>query len=196
MFEEDRQRVRALLRGDERAFRAFFDELFPRLFRFALVRLGDEAAAEEVVQATLCRAVPHLGGYRGEASLFTWLATICRREISRRLQRESRLAPLDLESAAARAALESLAADDEAAQRAEIASVVHSALDWLPRRYALALSWKYFEGARVVEIGERLGVTTKAAESLLGRARAAFREAFEALAEGRDPSHAPRLETT
>lgn len=194
VFEQDRRRVRALLGGDESAFRAFFDDYFPRLYRFALARVHDEAAAEEIVQATLCRAVPHLAGYRGEASLFAWLATICRREIGRRLAREARLAPLDAPSAAARATLESLAAAEDAETRAEVASAVHAALDWLPRSYARALAWKYLEGARVDEIAARLGVTLKGAESLLSRARAAFRDAFSALAEGRDPARRPLQE--
>ena len=35
----------------------------------------DAAAAEDVAQGTLCRALESLHGYRGEAALFTWLCT-------------------------------------------------------------------------------------------------------------------------
>jgi DNA-directed RNA polymerase specialized sigma24 family protein len=37
---------------------------------------------------------------------------------------------------------------------------------------------KYVEGLSVMEIAQRLGVGTKAAESLLTRARTAFRDAY------------------
>jgi RNA polymerase sigma-70 factor (ECF subfamily) len=79
----DRFLVARLLRGDEEAFTEFFDRNFAPLYRFALPRVADEDAAEEVVQTTLCRAVRKLAGYRGEAALLTWLTTICRREIQR-----------------------------------------------------------------------------------------------------------------
>jgi RNA polymerase sigma-70 factor (ECF subfamily) len=69
-----------MLDGDERAFDEFFDIYFDRVFRFALRRTCDEDAAEEVAQATLVRAMGKLGTWRGEASLFTWLCAICRRE--------------------------------------------------------------------------------------------------------------------
>ena len=48
---QDKQLVKQLLAGDERAFDQFFDENFARLYRFALVRLSDdEDAAREVAQ--------------------------------------------------------------------------------------------------------------------------------------------------
>ena len=44
----------------------------------------DVTAAEDIAQATLCRALESLRSYRGEAALFTWLCTLCRREMSAR----------------------------------------------------------------------------------------------------------------
>lgn len=76
-----------------------------------------------------------------------------------------------------RAALDSL----DALQKRETARLVQVVLDRLPSRYGDALEWKYIEGLSVAEIAERLGVATKAAESLLSRARAAFRDAFSAV---------------
>ena len=61
---EDRRLVKRLLKGDEQAFEAFFDDYFPRLYRFALVRMSHQAdAAEEVAQATLCAAIPKLASF-------------------------------------------------------------------------------------------------------------------------------------
>ena len=79
----DRLLVGRLLRGDEGAFSQFFDASFDPLFRLAVPDMGDdEDAAEEVVQATLCRAVRTLDTWRAEAPLLAWLTTICRREIA------------------------------------------------------------------------------------------------------------------
>lgn len=196
--------ARRVLRGEERAFDEFFAWYFPRLYRFALARMRhDHDAAEEVVQATLCRAVVALKSYRGEASLFTWLCTMCRREMSTYLKRESRQAamgePLE-ESPGIRAALESLAAsaDDSPEadlQRKQIARLVQVTLDFLPAAYGDALEWKYALGISVKEIAGRMRLSPKAAESLLTRARDAFRREFAALTGGRLGPRAPRTES-
>src|SRR5690606_32891922 len=83
MQQDDRALVARLLAGDDDAFRSFFDEYFDRLYRFALSRTsGRTDLAEEAAQRTLCRALRALQQYRGEASLFTWLAQICRNELA------------------------------------------------------------------------------------------------------------------
>ena len=84
-----------------------------------------------------------------------------------------------------RAALESLgsAFDDpeNAFDRAEIGRLVQVALDQLPAHYGNALEWKYLEGLSVKQIAGRLKLSPKAVESLLTRAREAFRDGFRTL---------------
>lgn len=188
----DRELVRRMLAGDERAFGELFDGCFPGLYRFALTRLdGDEAAAEEVAQAALCKALSKLATYRGEAALFTWLCTFCRHEISAFCQRNRRvLRQVDLveDRPEVRAALESLPASlregpAEAFDRKELGRLVAVVLDRLPPHYGDALEWKYLEGLAVKEIAARLGLSAKAAESLLVRAREAFRDGFATLVQ-------------
>lgn len=199
---EDRRLVRRMLAGDERAFEEFFDGYFPGLYRFALARLGcDEDAAEEVAQATLCKAISKLDTYRGEARLFTWLCAICRYELfsfRKREKREPVKVSLIEDSPEIRAALESLGTvvgeqPGEALDRKELGRLVQVALDSLPPRYGNALEWKYLDGMSVKEIAGRLEVSPKAAESLLTRAREAFREGFSTLVRGSiDPGSAMR----
>lgn len=178
---------RRLLAGEEAAFDEFFAEYFPRVYRFALARLdGDHDAAEEVAQTTLSKAMEKLHTYRGEAALFTWLCAVCRRDIAASRHRIGRAAevPLLADEPATRAALEAFAAaaaDDPESQlrRREVTRLVQATLDHLPGRYGDALEWRYAEGLSVEEIASKLGVGYKAAESLLSRARRAFRESFE-----------------
>ena len=63
-----------------------------------------------------------------------------------------------------------------------MASLVRRVLDTLPPHYADALEWKYIDEVPVQEIAGRLGLGVKAAESLLTRAREAFRDAFGTMA--------------
>ena len=78
---DDRSLAARAVRGDDQAFNELFEIYFPRLFRFALRRVADENVAEDIVQSTLIKAMRSLSSWRGEASLFTWLCTICRHEV-------------------------------------------------------------------------------------------------------------------
>jgi RNA polymerase sigma-70 factor (ECF subfamily) len=185
---DDADLVRRMLAGEERAFNTFFETFFPRVYRFALPRLGGEPeAAREVVQATLLKAMRNLSGYRGDAALFSWICQICRHQIVDHLRadrRHSRHVVLLEDSPEMRAALEAIEApqEDEPAHRygsEETRRLVRSVLDRLPSRYGDVLEWKYVEGRSVEEIGELLGIGHAAAQSMLARARSSFREALE-----------------
>src|SRR3954471_24752920 len=183
----ERDLVRRMLGGDETAFDEFFADYFPRLFRFAVVRLRDPDAAEDIVQTSLIAAMRHLSSWRGEASLFTWLCTICRREIAAWEKRTSRRVFVSIadDEPSLRAALDSIGAAAEAPDaglaRADTGRIVQLVLDHLPPRYSRALEWKYLEDLSVDDVAARLQCTPKAAESLLTRARDAFRDAFAAI---------------
>jgi RNA polymerase sigma-70 factor, ECF subfamily len=191
---DDRALARLLLAGDERTFASFFEGHFPRLYRFALARLaGDEEAAGEVVQATFCRVLDKLHTYRGEAPMFTWMCSICRHQIADHHRRRRSL-PVELieDSPGVRRALEALAAGGEDPEaglgRREVERLVHATLDHLPPAYGQALELRYLEGLAVPEVAARLALGYKAAESLLSRAREAFRRGFGAVADGALPA--------
>jgi len=172
--------------GDETAFAAFAERYVPPLFRFTLSRLrGDRELAGDIAQAALCKALAHLDSFRGEASLLTWLCSCSRNEILMHLRRPRRaVVPLTVAEATEPVAGFWQTPEDDPERdllRGETAELVHLCLDLLPERYARALEWKYVERLSVVEVGERLGLPPKAAESLLTRARQAFRAAWSRL---------------
>jgi RNA polymerase sigma-70 factor (ECF subfamily) len=196
----DRELVEGLLRGDRRAFDRFFNEYYPKLYRFVKRRMpNDAAAAEDIAQGTLCRALESLRGYRGEAALFTWLCTLCRREMSARWDeaRAWSTAPrLSEDDPAIRAALESLLAREQwdplfAAGREQVRGSIFATLDYLPAPYGDILEWKYLRDMSMDEIARRLGRSPKAVESLLTRAREAFRETFTLLSGGQAAGEVP-----
>jgi RNA polymerase sigma-70 factor, ECF subfamily len=186
--DTDLELVRQMLQGDQAAFERFFDATYPALYRFALPRLdGDRDAAAEIAQATICKAIRKLHTFRGEAALLTWLNTFCRRELyAYRTRNHTRVEVMLVDDdPEVRAALESLRTDaddlDAALDRTRIAALVQRVLDHLPSHYADALEWKYLDEVSVEEVGQRLGVGEKAAESLLTRARRAFRDALQTI---------------
>jgi RNA polymerase sigma-70 factor, ECF subfamily len=184
---DDQKLIQRMLAGDERAFNAFFNAYFARVYRFALPRLnGDVEAAREVVLATMTKVMRKLTHFRGESGIFTWICQICRHEVVDyiRAQRRSGHVVLIDDQQELRRAIESVEAPEEydlvrSYGRAEVGRLVRTVLDRLPASYGDALEWKYIEGESVEAIGERLGIGTTAAQSLLARARTAFREALE-----------------
>lgn len=189
-YREDRKLVTRLVRGDERAFDYFVDQYYPRLYRFAYSRVDRNAdVAQDIVQNTFANVIRKIGSYRGEAALFTWLCTFCRYEVAAYWRQQGkRSAEVELieDAPHARAGLESLAALSEGIlerfEREELARMVWAVLDHLPIRYGNALQWKYIHGLSVREIAAHLGASPKAAESVLTRARQAFRDGFAAVA--------------
>jgi len=187
---EDRRLVKRMLAHDKSAFDAFFNGYFPRLYRFARTRLGnDPNTTKEIVHVTLSKAIRKLSSYRGEAALFTWLCTICRNEINdhiTRVARERERVVLTEDLPDVRAAVDALTAplaDDPENQysRLETTRLIQVALDRLPLRYGDALEWKYVYGFSVDEIAVKLGVGVEAAQSVLARAKRAFQEVYGAL---------------
>ncbi len=186
-WREDKELASRLADGDEQAVSRFMDIYAPRLYRFAMVRLGhDEMAAEDVVQQTLTIAARRISTYRAEASLMTWLTSICMRELVRyrneRGVREKVIMLFDDEQLM-RSLFDTLETPDTDepfvySERAELVDLVHYVLDNLPNRYGDVLEWKYIEGLNLDEIGRRLGVGREAVQSRLARARRSFKKAF------------------
>ena len=191
----DKAIARRILAGNEQEFRALFDRYFPRLYRYAVNRLdGDREAAKDVVQQTFCKAIERLDSYRGEAPLYAWFTRICRNSLidyCRSRNREmQRIVPLE-DRSEVQAVLDALTAPasdqpEVEAGRRDTRRLVQATLDRLPARYGDVLEWKYAHGLSVKEIAGRLALGDKAAESLLTRARNAFRDAVAALGSTSD----------
>jgi RNA polymerase sigma-70 factor (ECF subfamily) len=187
---DDRRLVKRMLAHDAEAFNEFFAGFFPRLYRFARTRLGEDPdTTKEIVHVTLSKAIRKLGTYRGEAALFTWLCTICRNEINdyfARVARERKHIVLTEELPDVRAAVDALAApssDDpeQTFRRLETVRLIQVALDRLPAHYGNALEWKYVYGFSVEEIAAKLGLGLDATQSVLARAKRAFHDVYGAL---------------
>jgi RNA polymerase sigma-70 factor (ECF subfamily) len=182
----DRQLVSRMLSGESKAFSEFTDGLVPGLYRYAASRLGgDRELTRDIVQTTVCKILSKLDSYRGEASLLTWLCACCRNEIAMHFRRqgsrpEETLLEEDDHATLVTVSSSSPPPDQRMLQR-ESAAWVHATLDQLPDHYARSLEWKYVDHLSVNEIAARLDLSPKATESLLTRARGAFKSRYRQL---------------
>ena len=184
IHKDDLELARSLMSGDERRFDQFFEQFFPRLYRFAITRMSDEDSVEDIVQSTMMNAIKGLKNYRGEAAMFTWLCQICRNEINMHYRKLSRSVPeVAADDENIRPILELLETDenmnpDDQLLQVQTRRLITEVLDFLPYNYGRALEWKYVWGLSVAEIATRLELTDLATQSLLSRARTAFRKAI------------------
>ena len=66
-----------MARGNEAAFRAFYDGYFDRLLRYLLVVTnGNEEAAREALQLALVRVVRHVKPFGAEEKFWSWLTVL------------------------------------------------------------------------------------------------------------------------
>ncbi|MCG8455018.1 MAG: sigma-70 family RNA polymerase sigma factor [Holophagales bacterium] len=184
--ESERRLLRAMARGDRRAFDRFVAYYTPALVRYAQGQLaGQPEAIPDIVQGTLAAAVERLGTFRGDGPLGAWLLGICRFQIGTYWRRRQVRRRFTSDEAAELDRLESQEPSPwQTLERRQRRATVHSTLDLLPPPYGDVLEWKYLEEMSVKEIAARLEVSPKAAESTLTRARSAFRRLFSAATEG------------
>ncbi|MEM7467142.1 MAG: sigma-70 family RNA polymerase sigma factor [Pseudomonadota bacterium] len=74
---------------------SWLDEHGDALYAFAMMRLHNEAAAEDVVQDTLIAGIQGLGKFKQGASVRTWLISIMKNKIIDQLRKSHRESPLD-----------------------------------------------------------------------------------------------------
>ena len=71
-------------------FEAIFRDFTPVVFRFLLSLCGDESLAEELTAETFYRAYLHIGQYRGDCKIETWLCQIAKNALYKELKRRGR----------------------------------------------------------------------------------------------------------
>ncbi|MEO5961025.1 MAG: sigma-70 family RNA polymerase sigma factor, partial [Opitutaceae bacterium] len=162
----------ALARGDDRAWAEFHRDYGPGIFRQLLAATrGDHDLASEALQQTYLRIARHARPCDSAPEFSAWLRLVARTALSDCRRRRVSFWQLltrrgdDPSDTDAMTALE-----DERLQAS-----LESALALLEPEDRLLLEAKYFSGADVRSIAEKLAISPKAAESRLTRARAALR---------------------
>ena len=95
-WSSDAELVAAILGGSREQFELLYETYFPRVFRFALKRLGDAGEAEDVTQEVFVTVFRCLQSYAGNSTLLVWIFGITRNKVNRRFRgRRPRLESID-----------------------------------------------------------------------------------------------------
>lgn len=176
----DLQLVAAILRKDRKATARFVSDYADAVYGYVKHRLASRTdRVEDVVQDVFLAALAGLANFRGESSLRSWLLGIAKHKVEDYYREQLRTpeALVDVEAA------EPVADGplvDETIDRERLEARTRELLRRLPEHYSIALLWRYWEGRSVRQIAAATGRTEKSVERLLARARARFREIWEA----------------
>jgi RNA polymerase sigma-70 factor, ECF subfamily len=172
--EREEMLRRAVLGGDERAWRTWYDETFDDLHAYVLWRTGGRRdQADEIVQETWLTAVRHVRRFNPrKGSFLAWLRGLSVNVLRHHVRRQGRIFRRE-QAAGQNGDAASRPEDHERDERIRIT------LDALPDRQEEVLRAKYLEGLSVAEIAAQWDETPKAVESLLSRAREAFRKLYQ-----------------
>jgi RNA polymerase sigma-70 factor (ECF subfamily) len=176
--EEDSTVVDEARQGDPQAMELFLESVTPRLLRFSLRLCGRVEDAEDVVQESLLAAARGLSGFRGEASISTWLYSIARSFCIKKRRRKKSIAAVSLDSEAATESRGVPSTDrgpHEALESTRLGAVLEEAIGGLDPAHRDVLLLRDVEGLSAVETALTMGLSVAAVKSRLHRARASVR---------------------
>jgi len=182
---DDLDLARRAQAGDAEAFRAILRRHNQKLYRLARSIVRNDSEAEDIVQETYVTAFAHLGTFRGEASLATWLSRIAINEALGRLRKRRRQTALISDEPAGDAhiipfPLNAGSDDPERtmAQR-QILALVEQATDALPDVYRTVFVARVIEGLSLEETADLLRIKPQTVKTRLHRARALVRRRLD-----------------
>jgi RNA polymerase sigma-70 factor (ECF subfamily) len=164
-----------------------FREYAPRIYNLARRMLGSDSDAEDITQDVLVQVIRHLGNFRGESALATWLhritvnAALAHR--SKRAVREGHRLREPVEAFVEGDHRETpvrrwWVGPEEQALNRETQQLIEEAITRLPVTYRDVFVLSDVEGLPNAEIAELLGLSVAAVKSRLHRARLLMRKAL------------------
>jgi RNA polymerase sigma-70 factor (ECF subfamily) len=157
--------------GEPGAFEQVMRRHNGRLFRVARSILSNDSDAEEALQEAYIRAFSGIAGFKGEASLATWLTRIAVNEALVRLRRRRETTPLDEELGLA----DPRPSPEQDAARRELRGLVERALDSLPAAFRAVFVLRALEQMSVEETASALGIRKETVKTRFFRARRLLR---------------------
>jgi RNA polymerase sigma-70 factor (ECF subfamily) len=182
-----------LKRRDERAFTEFVGRYQREVFGVVARIVGDRQEAEDVSQEVFVTVFKKIDGFRGDASLRTWLLKIARNHARSRLRFRKRRKyrahdSWDDVEPGSRTELNRLARPDERAVAEELEFAARRAFLTLSADAREVLTLRDLNGLKYDEIADILELPVGTVRSRLFRARKEWRAAIESLRERGDES--------
>jgi len=174
----DNDLVKKIRNGDQDAFKVLYLKYSDFLFAYILHNIcNNRELASDIWQETWCIAVEKIDNFQFKSSFFTWLCSIAKNKIYdhyRHIKRQESLT--SNEKLTFDIGAEEISDDwIDSEVRAQVITILAN----LTGDYTYLLTAKYIENKSIEEIALAIGKSYKATESMLTRAREAFRKEFK-----------------
>lgn len=165
----------AFQRGDERAFEHIVAEYESLVYGVLRRLLGPSGWVDEMAQETFVRLYRARDRYQPSGKLSTFLYRIAYNLALNRIRDEQRRPASSMSTGPSGEQMPvpdaTGAAPEEGAHGSDWAALVERGLAELPENQRAALVFQHYDGLELAEIGQVLGISSKAVKSLLHRAR-------------------------
>jgi RNA polymerase sigma-70 factor (ECF subfamily) len=183
----DAELARRIASDDETAFEALMRCHNGGLFRVARAILKNEADAEDVLQETYLAAYRHIGEFRADAKLSTWLTRILINQALAKLRSRDRarivvpFSDLDAKERIRRERediAELGSSPEQSATRADFRRLIEQKIDELPVAFRTVFVLREVEDLSVEETATCLSIPEATVRSRMYRARGMLRESL------------------
>ncbi len=186
--------------GDRAATEELVRQLTPMIYKTAFSMMGNEHDAGDAVQETFIKVLKALPGFRGDASLNTWVYRITSNtclDMLRTMGRYQTVSPDDEDVFLQ--IPDTAPTPEDAAVSGERQAAVREAVNALPTEYRLVVTLCDLSGLSYIEAAEALDCPVGTVKSRLSRARALLlkqlskkRELFDASVRQKSSKEAQR----
>lgn len=172
---DEKDLVKRILEGDQYAFKELINTYQPLVSHMVGRLIDNDLDREELCQDVFIRVYDHLGKFKFDSKLSTWIATISYRMALNFLKKDKRN-PMeeDLDHVAFYIGVE-----DNSYERDDFVKFIHVLINQLPISYRAVLTLYHIEGFSYPEIVEVMDMPEGTVKNYLFRARKKLKELSE-----------------
>jgi RNA polymerase sigma-70 factor (ECF subfamily) len=173
--------VKRIKSGEESAFREFYEEFFPRVYKYAARRVKNREASEDITSETFFKILRGLRNFevRWDDSLDVWVYSVVRNVVNDWFRKNAGIEVLPLEEVFAYALIPIVDDTYSTAEREEVNVYVQSALNELPVQYKEVIEMRFYKQKKLADIAFELGKSIDAVKVMQFRALSALKEKVE-----------------
>jgi RNA polymerase sigma-70 factor, ECF subfamily len=189
---DDAQLISRAAGGDRGAFRDLVERHRALVYRVAYQFAGNHHDADDITQEVFVKVFRSIAAFRQDAQFTSWLYRIAMNACIDHGRRQSRTVSLDDHDPDEPTGGYEVPADDPSpesrAYATELRDAVHAEVDRLPPQQRLIFSMRHFEGLKLIEIADALGLAEGTVKRQLHSAVHRIRAALKPVREPAIPS--------
>lgn len=172
--DQDQEIVSSVIAGDYERFGEIMRRYEPRLLRYAVYLIHDEAVAADAVQQTFIKAFQNLNSYKPSYGFSSWIYRIAHNEAMNAIRSESHI-----DRSVDSSEIEAVLSEPTIMHKIDTAILqkdVQACLRALEPKYREVLMLYYYENMRYVDIADVLHIPSSTVGIWIARGKTRLRE--------------------